>query len=205
MRSGWRGLFAIEKDAFAFETLNANFLEKGTRYAYAWPRWLERRAWCINEFLSEHADRLARTSKRVDLLAGGPPCQGFSAAGRRLASDPRNQLVTSYLDLVEVVRPRIILLENVMGITRDFRARGARNGEKVENFADQIVRRLSKNYHIHTAPLLASRFGVPQSRTRFFLIGISISDFECKDFDSLQRVAPVSKTRACSPRNTVPR
>ena len=183
MRSGWRGLFAIEKDAFAFETLSANFMEKDARYAYAWPSWLERRAWCINEFLSEHAARLARMSKRIDLLAGGPPCQGFSAAGRRFASDPRNQLVASYLELVAVVRPKMILLENVMGITHDFKVRGATNGEVVENFADQIIRRLSENYHIYTEPLLASRFGVPQSRTRFFLIGLSISDFEFKDIN----------------------
>ena len=188
MRSGWRGLFAIEKDAFAFETLSANFLGKGARYAYAWPRWLERRAWCINEFLLEHGTRLARMRKRIDLLAGGPPCQGFSTAGRRFASDPRNQLVASYLDLVAVVRPKMILLENVMGITQDFKVRGATNGEMVENFADQIIRRLSENYHIYTEPLLASRFGVPQSRTRFFLIGLSSSDFESQDINPFKQL-----------------
>ena len=188
MRSGWRGLFAIEKDAFAFETLSANFLEKGTRYAYTWPHWLEQRAWCINEFLLEHAAHLARVHKRIDLLAGGPPCQGFSAAGRRVASDPRNQLVASYLELVSVVRPKMILLENVMGITRDFRVRGVTSGEVVENFADQIVRRLSENYHIYTESLLASRFGVPQSRTRFFLIGLSISDFEVQDMNPFKQL-----------------
>src|SRR5258708_29034612 len=121
LRAGWHGLFAIEKDRFAFETLKANFLAERSRYSYNWPDWLEQRPWCIEDFLKQHRSSLARLRGRVELLAGGPPCQGFSSAGRRRAVDPRNELVERYLELIELVQPKIVLMENVLGITYDFK------------------------------------------------------------------------------------
>ena len=188
MRAGWRGIFAIEKDAFAFQTLRSNFLEVGSRHPYHWPRWLEKKAWCAEDILTHHEARLRKMSKQVDLLAGGPPCQGFSAAGRRRAHDPRNNLVESYLKLVNAIRPKIILVENVMGITYDFKVRGKGNGGSVENFAARIASRLSDRYNIYSAPLLASRYGVPQARTRFFLVGLSFAHFGRIDVDPFSRL-----------------
>lgn len=190
MRAGWHGLFAIEKDRFAFETLKANFLVQGTRYSYDWPEWLEQRPWCIEDFLRQHKANIAQLHGRVDLLAGGPPCQGFSSAGRRRAIDPRNELVERYLELVETIKPKIVLIENVTGINYDFKVNVKKTGRPNPNFANKLKSRLSKDYHVYCATLRASHFGVPQSRPRFFLVATSISEF-----DALADLAPFEQLR----------
>lgn len=167
-RAGWRGLFAIEKDRYAFETLEANFLAKPARYRYDWPDWLERKPWSVEEVLARHPRELKRLRGSVDLLAGGPPCQGFSTAGLRRVSDPRNLLMDRYLEVIKLVQPRIVLLENVIGFTRDFNVRGKKN----KNFSHRLQQHLGKDYQIHTEVLYAPRFGIPQSRRRFILIGV---------------------------------
>jgi DNA (cytosine-5)-methyltransferase 1 len=172
MRAGWRGLFAIEKDRFAFETLKANFLTPGARHSYAWPRWLGQTPCCVEELLKKHSSDLSRLRGHVDLLAGGPPCQGFSSAGRRRAVDPRNDLVERYLELVDVLQPRIVLMENVLGITHDFKANGKKTRKPTQNFAKKLKSRLGENYFVFCSTLRASGFGIPQSRPRFFLIAI---------------------------------
>jgi DNA (cytosine-5)-methyltransferase 1 len=174
LRSGWRGLFAVERDAFAFETLRTNLIDEGSRYRYCWPEWLDQKPWTIETLMAEHGDRLLSLRGKVDLLAGGPPCQGFSSAGRRRPSDPRNQLVERYLEFVELVQPRMVLIENVRGITYDFVERDAENTRR--NFANEVIARLSTRYRVYTDTLRCSTFGVPQQRTRFFLVGILKSE-----------------------------
>jgi DNA (cytosine-5)-methyltransferase 1 len=167
-RSGWRGLFAIEKDRLAFETLRANFLVDSARYRYDWPAWLECRPWCVEDVLAKHGRELRKLRGTIDLLAGGPPCQGFSSAGLRRVSDPRNALMDRYLEVVELIQPRVVLLENVLGFTRDFNIRG----EKTKNFSRRLQDSLSDKYDTYTDVLHAARFGVPQARRRFILIGV---------------------------------
>ncbi|MBD3818689.1 MAG: DNA cytosine methyltransferase [Brevundimonas diminuta] len=171
-RAGWRGLFAIEKDAFAFSTLQANFLEDGSRFSYDWPGWLAMQPWAVDALIAKHRDQLLALRGQVDLLAGGPPCQGFSSAGRRRADDPRNVLVEHYLSLVDLLQPKIILLENVRGFTLDFKARSGTDGVPKENAAAQLTRTLSEDYVVEAQILRACDFGVPQNRPRFILIGV---------------------------------
>lgn len=167
-RAGWRGLFAIERDPFAFETLNTNFPAGAARLGYDWPAAIERRAWDIHELIDTRRAALGALAGSVDLIAGGPPCQGFSHAGRRRADDPRNRLFEAYLELVAIVRPKVVLVENVRGFTSDFR----RDGGKVENFAATLQERLGAEYETASRMLRASDLGVPQARPRYFVIGV---------------------------------
>lgn len=122
-----------------------------------------------------HGTQLSALRGHVDLLAGGPPCQGFSIAGRRRKRDPRNELVERYLEFVDLVLPRMVLIENVRGITYDF------VGDEISdrhNFADELVVRLGANYHVYTDIMRCSSLGVPQHRPRFFLVGMLKSQFK---------------------------
>jgi DNA (cytosine-5)-methyltransferase 1 len=175
LRAGWQGTFAIEKDSFAFGTLKANLVDEGARHRYDWPDWLEQRPWTIESLMDTHRAKLAALRGRVDLLAGGPPCQGFSSAGRRRKGDPRNELVERYLEFVDLLLPRMVLIENVRGITYDFVGEEAADRH---NFADEIVARLGANYHVYTGIIRCSSLGVPQQRLRFFLVGMLKSQFK---------------------------
>jgi DNA (cytosine-5)-methyltransferase 1 len=166
-RAGWRGLFAIEKDTFAFDTLDTNF-GRHPSYDYLWPPELERRAWDIDNLIVEQRDFLRSLAGTIDLLAGGPPCQGFSHAGRRRHDDPRNRLFEDYLQLVSIIKPRIVLIENVRGFTSAF---DTANDDEISNFAKTLQERLKPDYEITTAIIRASDYGIPQARPRFFLVG----------------------------------
>jgi DNA (cytosine-5)-methyltransferase 1 len=167
-RAGWAGLLAIEKDAFAFETLNSNFPSDKGPLSYKWPATIERKAWDIRRLIKTRRGALEDLAGQVDLLAGGPPCQGFSQAGRRRRDDPRNRLFEAYLELVDILQPRLVLVENVRGFTSDFKS--ARKSS-IRNFATTLEERLSASYEVTTSIIRASDFGVPQVRPRFFLIG----------------------------------
>ncbi len=191
-RAGWKGLLAIEKDPNAFETVTANFPSGDGPLSYSWPNEIERRAWDIHELLSQRRQALEGLAGKVDLLAGGPPCQGFSQAGPRRPDDPRNTLFLAYLELVELLHPRFVLIENVQGFASDFKARGSGS---VTNFAEALKRGIERQYDIMPAVIRASDFGVPQMRPRFFLVG-ALKEMGAKGrieafFDDLRAVAPV--------------
>src|SRR5439155_12162912 len=105
MRSGWKGIFAVEKDEFAFSTLQANLIKR--KKHFRWPRWLPVGAHDIDEVIGNY-DRELRKLTAVDLIAGGPPCQGFSVNGKRNENDKRNKLVESYVSFVELVKPSLL-------------------------------------------------------------------------------------------------
>ena len=69
--AGWQGLFAIEKNAFAFETLKHNLIDN--KKHFAWPDWLPQTNHDINEVLNNYAEQLKNLRDTVDLVAGGPP------------------------------------------------------------------------------------------------------------------------------------
>ena len=187
-RAGWKGLFAIEKDRFAFETLSANFLAGDGSYSYNWPENIEEKAWDIHELLSKRREALACLEGKIDLLAGGPPCQGVSHAGRREHDDPRNMLFEAYLELVGILRPRLVLVENVRGIQADFKASEC---FEAKNFATILQRGLGTDYDIESTIIKASDFGIPQTRPRYFLVGarkhIAVGDRVATFFKDLER------------------
>jgi DNA (cytosine-5)-methyltransferase 1 len=102
-------------------------------------------------------------SSPVDVIIGGPPCQGFSIAGKRVKDDPRNVLYRAYLKLIKHFRPKSIVIENVPTIL------GLYRGE----IAKQIIEDLEQlNYRMKIFKVMASDYGVPQNRKRIFFIGL---------------------------------
>jgi DNA (cytosine-5)-methyltransferase 1 len=182
-KAGWKGLFAIEKSPQAFETLEYNLI-KQTKH-FEWIDWLPQKALDINDVLENYRNELKELQGRVTMVAGGPPCQGFSTAGKRVESDARNNLVKSYIEFIELVSPSIIFFENVKGFTMRFQ----NNKSKGKIYADEVEAALRKlGYKVKGKLVDFSEFGVPQKRTRFILIGIKESDFkntEAEDFFKL--------------------
>src|SRR5262245_59798269 len=76
-QAGLLGRFAIEHDKFAFETLRANLLSRDSRFKFVWPRWLPKKPIAIDSLLRNYKTRLQSLEGSIDLLVGGPPCQGF--------------------------------------------------------------------------------------------------------------------------------
>lgn len=112
---------------------------------------------------------LGRRVDGVDVLIGGPPCQGFSMANRNSwhGRNPHNRLVDVFLQYVEVLRPRVFLMENVQGIL------WTPKGGSAVSVVDVLERRLrALGYLIFPKLLDAVWYGVPQHRTRFFLLGV---------------------------------
>ncbi|WP_034461346.1 DNA cytosine methyltransferase [Buttiauxella noackiae] len=102
-------------------------------------------------------------NKDIDVVFGGAPCQGFSLIGKRALDDPRNQLVSHYVRLVKELSPKFCVFENVKGLTIGKHAK----------FLSEIIESLNDaGYEVLTPykVLNASKFGVPQSRERLFLI-----------------------------------
>ena len=181
MKAGWQGVLAIEKNPDAFKTLSHNLVEENKKNAeklnFNWPNWLDRGPYDLSEFIEQHSNELEGLRGVVGLVCGGPPCQGFSYAGKRLGMDPRNELFRLHLNVVELVQPEIVLMENVQGINTAFRAKDNDLGVKCEtpngNYAIQIKETLNQlGYTVQQELIRASDFGVPQVRPRFFTLGI---------------------------------
>lgn len=163
----WKGLFAIEKNHDAFKTLEYNLIEGKNHFD--WPEWLPQKEHEINEVIQNYSHQLQSLQGNVDLVAGGPPCQGFSMAGRRREDDSRNQLVNSYIQFIQLVKPKLILFENVKGFTLEFK----KNREKGKEYASYVEEALQKaGYFVKGKLVNFGEYGVPQKRTRFILIGI---------------------------------
>ncbi len=176
--AGFTGVFAIEKNKDAFSTLKYNLIDKNH---FEWPAWLPQKEHDITEILNDYSANLKDLKNNVDLVVGGPPCQGFSMAGRRDHSDFRNDMVNKYIEFVKCVMPKYILMENVHGISVDFKLDDGGNIK----YSDLVIQGLRNlGYNIRTKEILMSDFGVPQRRIRFILIG-SLRDDIDDFFDNL--------------------
>lgn len=177
MQAGWEGILAVEKDAFAFQTLQDNLIEGTHGYGYSWPDWFPQEPCTIERFTEAYGHELARLRGHITLIAGGPPCQGFSLAGRRKHNDPRNSLFRHYLKVVQITRAPVLLLENVRGISIEFgkkkRLQRKSRGRPATPFSKKIADELeASGYAVYTRLVRASEFGVPQLRPRYFLLAI---------------------------------
>ena len=165
--AGWQGLFAIEKNADAFKTLEHNLIDKKNHFD--WPTWLDKRPYSIDTILKNYKEELINLRGRVDMVTGGPPCQGFSTAGERNEEDIRNTLIKSYIQFVKMVQPKILFFENVRGFTMEF----DKNKSKGKKYSEYVLDKLDKaGYDVHGEMVDFSKFGVPQKRCRFILVGV---------------------------------
>jgi DNA (cytosine-5)-methyltransferase 1 len=99
---------------------------------------------------------------QIDLVFGGPPCQGFSIMGKRDFDDNRNNLVSQFHRLVIELNPRYFVMENVPGMAA---------GEYKNWLLELIDKFEDSGYHVEKGILNAADFGVPQKRKRLFIIG----------------------------------
>lgn len=171
--SKWKGLFAIEKNADAFSTLKFNLLDN--KQHFNWPTWLPKTNLDINDVLSKYQENLAALQGNVDLVVGGPPCQGFSMAGKRNGDDVRNKLCHAYLKFIELVRPSALFFENVYGFTIGFK-----NSEGTKTPYSSIIRStlIELGYNVEDKLIDVSNYGIPQKRKRYILVGFLQKDPE---------------------------
>lgn len=114
----------------------------------------------INE-LNNHIQDYKGFLQGIDLVCGGPPCQGFSTANRqRIIDDPRNSLYRAYLQFLQYVRPKFFVMENVVGMAK-----------KLPEIKEDFSKYLGDEYVFDAKVLEAQNYGVPQNRRRLIFIG----------------------------------
>ena len=111
--------------------------------------------------ITEAEKNTLRLVGNIDMVIGGPPCQGHSDLNNHTRrDDPRNQLIFRVVRFVELTKPKLVVIENVQGIKHD--------KNHVLQTAEEYL--LQLGYHLHENLLMASKFGVAQNRRRFILV-----------------------------------
>lgn len=146
-RAGFTTIFANELDPHAATTYRSN----------------RTNAHMHEGSLLDYMDKINEIAK-VDLVYGGPPCQGFSVAGKMDPNDERSKLIWSFLDVVKMTRPKVFALENVRALGVLSRWHSVR--EKIISTAQSF------GYQCFYRILAASDYGVPQNRERVIFIGV---------------------------------
>lgn len=136
----------------------------------------------INDDIKNIIPIVENMKEKIDVIIGGPPCQGFSMAGARIRTknsfldDPRNYLFRNYFSIVQILEPTFFVMENVPGMLS---MKDGKIIEEIENlFTDESNFKNGK-YYIYKKVLNAYDYGVPQTRHRLIIIGSKIkADFE---------------------------
>lgn len=155
-KAGYNILLGIDNDSKALETFELN--HKGSKSICG----------DITSITYEKDIKPLIGNKKIDVIIGGPPCQGMSLSGPRKLDDPRNSLYLSYIRLVDEIKPKAFVIENVPGLV------GLFNGQ----IKDSIIEKFTEmGYNIKYQILCASDFGVPQSRRRVVFVGLKDGEF----------------------------
>jgi len=150
--AGFHELLAVDFDDHAVECFKANFPE-----VPVWHR-------SVTEISGKEIMDFCKIKwGELDVFDGSPPCQGFSTAGKRQVSDPRNDLFMHYCRLIHELGPKVFVMENVTGM-----AKGTFKGKFIE-----IMQTLKgMNYEVKCKQMNSMYYGVPQSRERLIFIGV---------------------------------
>jgi len=150
--AGFRELLAVEWDDNAVQTFKANFHDVPVYHGD------------IAKLSVEQVLKMAGLKAgELDVFDGSPPCQGFSAAGKRMIDDPRNQLFREYVRLLRGLKPKVFVMENVSGMVK---------GIMKLVFVEILKELKASGYKVSARLLNAMYFGVPQSRERMIFIGV---------------------------------
>lgn len=149
-RAGFELRCSVDSDPWAVQTYRTNL---GNHVVEAGVDTME---------VAQLLERSRLQPGECDLLAGGPPCQGFSVQRRGDDHDPRNELVLHFVRMIEGVQPKFFLMENVSGLT-------SKRGRTV--LTELMRRAASAGYDVHLRKLDAVNFGAPQFRVRTILVG----------------------------------
>ncbi|MDP8245042.1 MAG: DNA cytosine methyltransferase [Candidatus Hinthialibacter antarcticus] len=145
INAGWHPVAAIDNWQLAIDTYRHNMNSHS--------------AYCLDISDIDEYDIFKILNRPPDWVVGGPPCQGFSTVGRRRREDPRNSLVKSFLKFVQVVNPKGVIIENVIGL-------------KDMKFVEEIcLAFLEIGFYLTPTIIKAADYGVPQLRKRIFFIG----------------------------------
>lgn len=189
--SGGELILAVEKSPMAAETFYHNLVSSVENNQ--WSKYLEKTvsqqiqsSVLVDEvaaLLSEPEELSRMKDLQIDLVAGGPPCQGFSLAGRRNKNDVRNQLPWQFLEIVEKLSPKFVVIENVVGMRHKFSA--GDNQSTFDSLA-QALEETGEGYLVQKIQANAVHYGAAQNRPRLLLVaarndlveqlGISASD-----------------------------
>ncbi|MFA6618638.1 MAG: DNA cytosine methyltransferase [Candidatus Neomarinimicrobiota bacterium] len=170
--SGAGGLDVGFKKA-GFDILWANDFDKNACETYA--KNIGEHVHCgdIDSLKSE----LHKYTNEVDLVFGGPPCQGFSVAGKMNPDDPRSKHIWSFAEIVDIVKPKAFVMENV-------KALGSLS--KWEPIRSKLLKHFRENgYAVNFVVLNATDFNVPQARERVFFIGFKSNPLIVPDLDKM--------------------
>ncbi|MFT0533748.1 Alw26I/Eco31I/Esp3I family type II restriction adenine-specific DNA-methyltransferase [Castellaniella hirudinis] len=164
--AGWEVIAAVDNNREALDTYCFNrpcILEPGVfqeNQTAVFKRDLQERREFENVVMRIEASLKGR---QLDLLVGGPPCQGFSHAGFRLSDDKRNDLASIYLHFAECLRPRIFILENVEGLAT------FNKGQVLRDICFTL-RDLGYRVNSPVWKLCSEQYGAPQMRRRVFIV-----------------------------------
>jgi DNA (cytosine-5)-methyltransferase 1 len=173
-------LFALERSPMAAETFMRNLIRPDMT-DQCWRNHLEatieeqiESKLVVSDIkLAKNNDHLTGhiMGGNLDLVVGGPPCQGFSFAGKRDSSDERNSLAWDFLDLVEKSHPKIVVIENVPGMNSKF-ATQDKDSKSVFSQLAEALAVIGDGYLVQKLQLNSLHFGAAQRRERLFLIGV---------------------------------
>ncbi|WP_306919475.1 MULTISPECIES: DNA cytosine methyltransferase [unclassified Arthrobacter] len=122
----------------------------------------------LNSLLAEDDIMSGLAAEGIDLVVGGPPCQGFSLAGRRNRDDVRNKLPWEYLEFVARTKPKAVVIENVVGMNQRF------TPDEESSFVQlqQALAETEPGYVVQGVLVNAMHYGAPQHRPRLMIIGV---------------------------------
>lgn len=178
--AGFDLLFAVEKSPMAAETFYHNFI-KNINNDKEWNEYLRKSdedklnsKLFVGETLNllqkpELLEKIKSKIGELDLIVGGPPCQGFSLAGKRNPKDHRNILPWQYLEYVDIFKPKAVLMENVLGMRQNFNKHNEKSPFKQ---IKQYLEECETKYIVQELQLNAMHYGVAQHRPRVMLLAI---------------------------------